>query len=342
MDAFERAVADIGGAPHGVALSSGTAALHAAMHAIGIGPGDEVIVPAMTFAATGNAVVYQGGVPVVADVDPDTLCLDPEQVRRNITPRTRAVVCMDYAGQPCDYDLLGEICRNHSLPLVADSCHALGGSFQEKPLGSIADLTVFSFHPVKHITTGEGGMVVTASEELAGRMRRFRNHGIDLDQRERRERNQHGYRMIDLGYNYRITDLQCALGVSQLKKLNRWLARRQEIASRYLELLQGSDVLLPLERRPDREHAWHLFVVRVSHGRRDALFTFLQSKKICTNVHYPALHLHPYYRKRFGYGPGLCPVAEQASGEVLSLPIFPAMTDGDVRRVCEAIHEFAA
>ena len=239
VEAFEQAVAQYGGATYGVAVNSGTAALHAAMYAIGIGPGDEVIVPAMTFAATANSVVYQGGTPVFADVEPQTLLLDPRQVVAKITPRTKAVVAVDYAGQPCDYTALRDIAEKHGVYLIADACHALGGAYQGKPVGSLADLTVFSFHPVKHITTGEGGMVVTAYSELAERMRMFRNHGITSDHRQRDQRGTWYYEMTDLGYNYRLTDLQCALGLSQLQKLAAWLSRRQMIAGCYDASLAG-------------------------------------------------------------------------------------------------------
>jgi perosamine synthetase len=210
VEEFEQAVARCVDAPYAVAVSNGTAALHAAMYAIGVGPGDEVIVPAMTFAATANSVVYQGGTPVFADVEPQTLLLDPLQVAAKITPRTKAVVAVDYAGQPCDYTALRDIVEKHGVLLIADACHALGASCEGKPVGSLADLTVFSFHPVKHITTGEGGMVVTAHAELAARMRLFRNHGISSDHRQRHQLGTWYYEMTDLGYNYRLTDLQCA------------------------------------------------------------------------------------------------------------------------------------
>jgi len=230
---FESAVAAFAGAREGVAVNSGTAALHAAMFAAGIGPGDEVIVPPLTFVATANAVVFQGGTPVFADIDPETLLLDPEKARAKITPRTKAVVAVDYAGHPCDYEALRLLARQYDLVLIADACHSLGAKYRDKPLGSWADLTVFSFHPAKHITTGEGGMVVTPHQELAAKMRLFRNHGISTDFRERAARNTWHYEMVDLGYNYRLSDLNCALGLSQLKKLPQWLQKRQDIARQY-------------------------------------------------------------------------------------------------------------
>jgi perosamine synthetase len=324
---FEQACAAFTGSREAVAVNSGTAALHCAMFALGIGPGDEVIVPALTFAATANCVVYQGGTPVFADVDADTLLLDPAAAEAKITPRTRAIVAVDYAGQPCDYDALGEFARRRNLALVADSCHALGGRWRGRSVGSLADLTAFSFHPVKPITTGEGGLVATDNPEYAGRMRRFRNHGITTDHRQREQAGSWYYEMTDLGFNYRITDLQCALGISQLRKLPDWVARRQAIAAGYDRALADLEGVRPLAVREGVSHAYHLYVVRVADRAR--VFAALRAEGIGVNVHYLPVHLHPYYRRRFGTGPGLCPVAEAAYQQILSLPIFPGMTDGD-------------
>ncbi|MCK4818400.1 aminotransferase class I/II-fold pyridoxal phosphate-dependent enzyme, partial [bacterium] len=203
---FEKAFAEFVGAKHAVAVSSGTAALHAAMYAVGIGAGDEVIVPPMTFAATANCIVFQRGVPVFSDVDAETLLIDPGQVKEKITPRTKAIIAVDYAGHPCEYDKLRQIAKRHGTALVADGCHALGAEYKGKKVGTLADLTVFSFHPVKHITTGEGGMVTTDDPALAERIRIFRNHGITSDYHQREEQGSYFYEMVDLGYNYRLTD----------------------------------------------------------------------------------------------------------------------------------------
>ena len=316
VPAFEEAFAEKAGARYSVAVSSGTAALHASMYAIEIGPGDEVIVPSMTFAATANCVVFQGGIPVFVDVDPDTLLIDPDQVESKIGPRTKAVIAVDYAGQACNYDVLRGIADRHGLALVDDACHALGGKYKGKPVGSLADLTVFSFHPVKHITTGEGGMIVTDDAELAFRMRRFRNHGITTDHRERERQGSWFYEMVDLGYNYRITDIQCALGASQLKKLESWVSRRQEIAHRYNEAFAGLSWIAPLAVGPDAYHAYHLYVIRLDTTRlglnRRQVFSALRENRIGVNVHYIPVHMHPYYMNRFRTGPGLCPVAERS------------------------------
>lgn len=340
---FERAVADFVGAQHAVAVSSGTAALHCAMYAIGIGPGDEVILPPMTFAATANAVLFQGGVPVFVDVDPDTLLLDPNQVEAKITRGTKAIVAVDYAGHPCDYDALRDIAQRHGLFLVADACHALGAEYKGREVGTLADLTVFSFHPVKHITTGEGGMITTDDPELARRLRLFRNHGITTDHRQREEQGSWCYEMVELGYNYRITDFQCALGVSQLNKLPKWLARRQEIARIYDEAFAGFPYVMPLSVSNDVLHAYHLYVVRIMDKepskKRESVFKHLREKGIGANVHYPPVHLHPFYRKRFNTGAGLCPVAEQAYDHILSLPMFPKLKSHEQEYVIKTIKE---
>lgn len=339
---FERAFAQAAGTREAVAVSSGTAALHAAMYALGVGPGDEVIVTPMTFAASANAIVYQGAMPVFADVRPDTLLLDPARVQAKITPRTRAVVAVDYAGQPCDYRALREAAPG--LPILDDACHALGGSDSERrPVGSLADLNTFSLHPVKPITTGEGGMITTDNADWAARMRVFRNHGITSDHRQRQEQGSWFYEMVELGYNYRLPDIACALGLSQLRHLPAWTRRRQEIARLYDAAFDGLPAVRPLAVRPGVSHAYHLYVIRLDLARlsadRGTVFHALRAEGIGVNVHYIPVHLHPFYRERFGTGPGLCPVAEAAYGEILSLPIFPGMSDADARDVVEAVHK---
>lgn len=340
---FEGVFATAVGTRHAVAVSSGTAALHAAMYALGIGPGDEVIVPAITFAATANCVVYQGGIPVFADVDKQTLLLNADQVETRITPRTKAIIAVDYAGQPCDYTKLRVIADRRGLKLVADACHALGGADKGRSVGSLADLNTFSLHPVKHITTGEGGIISTDDPALAQRMRIFRNHGITSDHRQREAVGGWFYEMADLGYNYRLTDLQCALGISQLKKLAAWVARRQDIARRYDKVFVDFKTAKPLAVRSDVIHAHHLYVLALDLDRfrvkRDTIFAALRAEGIGVNVHYIPVYLHPFYQKRFGLQPGLCPVAEAAYERIISLPIFPAMTDRDVEDVITAVRK---
>lgn len=338
---FERAFADYVGAKYAVAVNSGTAALHAAMFAIGIGPGDEVIVPAMTFAATANCVVYQGGTPVFVDVEPNTLLIDPLKVERQITSRTKAIIAVDYAGQPCNYDKLQSISINYNIPLVADACHSLGGRYKDQPVGSLALLNAFSFHPVKHITTGEGGMITTDDPELVERMRLFRNHGIATDHRQRDIQSSWFYEMVDLGYNYRLTDFQCALGISQLKKLPLWIQRRQEIARRYDEAFRSIPCVKPLFVRNESFHAYHLYVVRLDLGGKDlnrsGVFRKLREAGIVVNVHYIPVHLHPFYKNRFHTRLGLCPVAEAAYEQIISLPMYSTLKGKEQGMVIEHI-----
>jgi perosamine synthetase len=334
---FETAFAAHVGAAEGVAVSSGTAALHAAMRAIGVRTGDEVIVPAITFAASANAALYEGGKPVFADVEADTLLIDPASVRARITPRTKAIVAVDYAGQPADYDALREIAGKRGIRLIADSCHAPGATYKGRKTGTLGDISCFSFHPVKHMTTCEGGMSVTDDARMAAQMRRFRNHGIDSDHRKREASGTHAYDMAELGYNYRLPDVQCALGLAQLARLDGWVATRQRIAALYDAAFAQMPQITPLKTRADRTNAHHLYVVRLEETLdRDAVFQSLRGQGIGANVHYAPVYLHSYYRAR-GYAAGLCPVAERLSRQILTLPMFPAMTQDDVARVVKAL-----
>lgn len=343
VELFENKFAEYVGAKYAVAVSSGTAALHAAMYALNILPGDEVIVPPITFAATANAVVFQRGKPVFSDVQKETLLIDPRLIERHLTSRTKAVVAVDYAGQPCDYDILGEIAARHGLAVVADASHALGSEFKGRKTGSITDLTTFSFHPVKHITTGEGGMVTTDNPEYAERLRVFRNHGITTDHRQRAQQGSWYYEMVDLGYNYRITDFQCALGLSQLRRLPAWLGRRQEIAARYDRAFSGIAALDPLVLLDRRTHAYHLYVICLNpdylNADRNQVFSALREENLGVNIHYIPVHLHPFYRRECGTKPGLCPVAEEMYERIISLPLFHGMTDKQVDTVISSVNK---
>ena len=339
---LETAWADRVGAGHAVAVSSGTAALHAAAFAAGVGPGDEVIVTAMTFAASANCVLYQGGTPVFADVQPDTLNVDPAAVEAAITPQTRAIVAVDYGGQPADLDELHAIANHYGLIVIEDAAHAVGATYRGRPVGAISPLSTFSTHPVKHVTTGEGGMITTADGPLAERLRWFRNHGITTDHRQRAEKGGWYYEMVALGYNYRLPDINCALGLSQLHKLDGWLARRRAIAAQYNQAFAGLPAVRPLATRPDREPAWHIYPVLLGLDRlwadRAQVFAALRAENIGVNVHYIPVYWHPYYAQ-LGYPRGLCPVAEGAYERLITLPLFPAMTDQDVAEVIAAVHK---
>lgn len=341
---FEQAVAEYSDAAHGVSFANGTAALHGAMHALGVGPGDEVITTPMTFAATANAVLYQGGKPVFCDVDPGSLLIDPARVESLITPATKGISAVDYAGQPCDYDALRDICDRNGLFLLADSCHALGATYRGRQVGQFADVSILSFHPVKHVATGEGGMVLTSDDALAHRLATFRNHGIDKMPSQRGGERPWFYAMTDLGYNYRLTDIQSALGLSQLKHMPQWLHRRREIASNYTTSFAGVEGIETLTVATDVEHAYHLYVVKLigcdGPGKRDEAFLKLREMGIGVNLHYIPVHLHPYYQG-LGYKAGLCPEAEAAYDQIISLPMYPGLTDEQQQRVIDACYQVA-
>ncbi|MGI9518780.1 MAG: UDP-4-amino-4,6-dideoxy-N-acetyl-beta-L-altrosamine transaminase [Pirellulaceae bacterium] len=344
---FESAIADYSGSRHAVSMSNGTAALHAAANALGLQTGDEVIVPAITFVATANAVIYCGATPVFADVDPETLLIDPQDVIRKITPRTRAVFPVDYAGQTCDYPTLRNIAMRNGLKIVADCAHSLGGMSFGRPITSWTDMVCHSFHPVKQITTCEGGMVATNSSEMAADLQQFRNHGISTDHHQRAANGQFAYDMQSLGFNYRLSDVHCALGLSQLQKLGDWTQRRARIAAEYHRNLQDMDFVRPLEIRRGASHGWHLFVVRwdsqMTGLSRDDALAALRGRGIGANVHYRPVYQHSFYRQlgehlRFD----CCPHAETVYDQILSLPIFPAMTANDVTFVVNALREIGA
>jgi perosamine synthetase len=338
---FEEALAACVGAKYAVAFSSGTAALHGAVFAAGLKPGDEAITSPLTFAATANCVLYQGARPVFADVSPDTLNLDPDRFAERITPSTRAVLPIDYAGHPADLDPILDLADRHGLTVIEDACHALGAEYKGRRTGSIAHMSVFSFHPVKHVATGEGGMVTTDRADLAESLRRFRNHGISSDARQRHASGQWHYEMVLLGFNYRLTDVACALGISQLKNLEANLARRREIAARYSSAFRNTAGVIVPTGRPQVNPAWHLYPIRINpallNTDRAHVFRALRAENIGVNVHYIPVHMHPYYRDQFGYRGGEYPVAEVAYEQLISLPMFHGMTDQDVQDVIDAL-----
>ena len=342
VEEFEEAFAAEVGSKYAVTLSSGTAALHAAAFAAGIGPGDEVITTPMTFVASANCVRYQGGDVVFADVDPHTLNISPRSVQEAITPRTRAMIPVDYAGQPADMDQLNALAEDSNLTVIEDAAHALGATYKGRKVGSLATITVFSLHPVKHITTGEGGVVTTDDHELAERSRIFRNHGITADHYQRQSVGSAFYEMIELGYNYRLSDIQCALGISQLRKLSGWVAHRREIAARYAMGFADMPEIEPPYVMEDRETSWHIYVIRLNlkllSVDRDQVFRALRAENIGVNVHYIPVPWHPYYR-RLGYEKGQWPMAEEAYERIITLPLWPGMIDADVDDTVTAVRK---
>lgn len=323
---FEQTVADYVGAKYAVAISNGTSALHAACFAARIGPGDEVITTPLTFAASANCVLYCGGTPVFADVDPKTYNIDPEDIRRKITDRTKAIIAVHLAGQPCDMDAIHSIAREYGLIVIEDGAHALGSVYKGKKVGSMSDMTTFSFHPVKPITTGEGGMIVTDNEDFYKKMVLFRSHGITRDDSMMtRNDGPWFYQQFDLGYNYRITDIQCALGCSQMKKLDRFLARRKEIVARYNEAFADCDNIITPYQLSDTESGWHLYIVQVKNCDRRQVFEAMREKGIGVNVHYIPVYMHPYYQEH-GYENVHCANAEEIYSHIISLPLYPGLT----------------
>lgn len=334
---FEKMVADYVGAKYAVAISNGTSALHAACFAAGIQAGDEVITTPLTFAASSNCVLYCGGTPVFADVDPKTYNIDPEDIRRKITDKTKAIIAVHLAGQPCDMDEIHKIAKEHDLLVIEDGAHALGSVYKGKKIGTLSDMTTFSFHPVKPITTGEGGMIVTDNEEFYQKMMLFRSHGITRDENlMTRNDGPWFYQQLDLGYNYRITDIQCALGSSQMKKLDRFLARRKEIVSRYNEAFADCENIITPYQLPETESGWHLYIVQVKNCDRREVFEALRERGIAVNVHYIPVYMHPYYQEH-GYKDVQCKNAEEIYSHIISLPLYPTLTKEQQEYVIETL-----
>jgi UDP-4-amino-4,6-dideoxy-N-acetyl-beta-L-altrosamine transaminase len=340
IERFEEEIANYVGTRYSVAFNSGTSALHGAMYAAGVSNGDEVITSPITFVATPNSAVYLGACPIFADIDIRTYCIDTDLVRAALTGKTKVIAPVDMAGYPVDLPAISEIATDRDLVVIEDAAHALGAMRNGVLVGSEADMTMFSFHPVKHITTGEGGIITTNREDFAERLRLFRSHGITKDTRRLiKNDGPWYYEMQQLGYNYRITDIQCALGVSQMKKLERFISRRNEIEKIYHDAFQDiPDIILPPEvDGPQSRHAYHLYPIRVPGKDRKELFLKLREQGILCQVHYIPVHLQPYYGETFGYRDGDYPVAEEYYRTEISLPIFARMTDDDVHDVINAV-----
>lgn len=343
---FEDKIAKYLGVKYAVAVSNGTAALHAACFAAGIKEGDEVITSPLTFAASANAVLYCGGTPIFADIDPKTMNIDPSEIRKKISSKTKAIIPVDYTGRSVDIDEIMKIAEEFNLMVIEDCAHGLGAIYNGEKVGIKAHMTEYSFHPVKHITSGEGGLIATNDDELYGRLIKFRTHGItrDLDILEDKTNGGWYYEQQDLGYNYRITDIQCALGISQLERLDEFLKIRRELAQVYSsELNDVEEIVLPEEDIDFKSiSAWHLYVIRLNLDKlsctRKEIYEALIKENIGVNVHYVPVYYHPYYKK-LGYKKGLCPNAEKAYEEILSLPLFPLMDKTDVLDVVKGLNK---
>lgn len=336
---FENIVANYVGAKYAVAVSNGTAALHIACLAAGIQPGDEVIVSPITFAASANCVLYCGGKPVFADIKPDTYNIDPEDIERKITSKTKAIIAVHYTGQPCEMDEITAIAKKHNLVVIEDGAQVISGEYKGKKIGSISDMTTFSFHPVKPVTTGEGGMVTTNNEELYQRLKLFHTHGITRE--EPLLTHNEGpwyYEQLELGYNYRITDIQCALGISQMKQLDQFAAHRRKLAHRYDEAFAGcKDIVTPYQH-PDCLSSYHLYMIQVPAKHRREIFENLRNKGIGVNVHYIPVYKLPYYQQH-GYQGTCCPNAEAFYAKAITLPLYADMTEEQVDYVVECVKD---
>lgn len=344
---FEEKFADYVGAEYAVAVSNGTAALHAACFAANISPGDEVITSPMTFAASANCILYQGGRPVFADIDSNTYNIDPQEIEKNITDKTKAIIPVHYTGQPCDMKEIQQIARENNLIVIEDAAHALGATYRGEKIGNCkySDMAIFSFHPVKHITTGEGGMITTNNKELYNKLIQFRTHGITKNSDKYINDNQGPWyhEQQFLGFNYRMTDIQAALGISQLKKIDRFVARRREIADIYNQELSKLDWIKLPYQKDDRESSWHLYVIQIEEEKlgksRKEMFEYLREKGLGVQVHYIPVYWHPYYQE-LGYGRGMCCEVERLYKGIISLPLFAKLDDKGLNFVINILSNF--
>ncbi|MBN1800514.1 MAG: UDP-4-amino-4,6-dideoxy-N-acetyl-beta-L-altrosamine transaminase [Candidatus Lokiarchaeota archaeon] len=344
MRLFEENFKEFRGSKHAVAVNSGTAALHVAASSIEINPGDEVITTPLTFVASANCVVYRGGTPVLADINKESYNIDPKEIRKKITPKTKAIIPVHFTGQPCEMDEILEIAEDHDLKIIEDAAHAIDAEYKGKKIGNISDMTIFSFHPVKNITTAEGGMVTTNDDDLYERLLMYRTHGITRDAEKRFGKSGgYEYDMQYLGYRYNLSELHAALGIHQLKKLDSFQRRRREIVKIYDRELQSINEITIPYRIPDIKHSWHLYVIQIDTQNlkvdRDHIFNALREENIGVNVHYIPVHYHSFYQKNFGYKIGMLPNVEWLFPRILSIPIFPKMNDEDVYDVINAIEK---
>jgi len=342
MEQFEQKFKNEIGSKYAVALNSGTAALHVSTSSINIKPGDEVITTPLTFVASANCVIYRGGTPVLADIKKDTYNIDPIEIEKKITPKTRAIIPVHFTGQPCDMNEILEIAEKHDLMVIEDAAHAIDAKYHSKRVGTISPLTTFSFHPVKNMTTAEGGMVTTNDDELYEKLLMFRTHGISKDAVKRFGKSGgYYYDMQYLGYRYNLSELHAALGIQQLNKLEGFQKRRRDIIKIYeQELADIEEITLPFVK-PNIRHSWHLYVIQLNLEKlkvdRDYIFKALREENIGVNVHYIPVHYHSYYKQHFGYNKGILPNVEWLFPRLLTIPLFPRMEESDILDVIKAI-----
>lgn len=341
VEEFEKELCKFTGAKFAVAISNGTAALHAACYAAGISEGEEVITTPITFAASANCILYCGGIPVFADIDRETWNIDPRKIEEKITAKTKAIIAVDFTGQAVQIKEIKEICKKHNLVFIEDAAHSIGTKYDGVPIGSHADLTTFSFHPVKTITCGEGGAILTNDAKLYNKLMLFRSHGITRDEKLLTHIPFNGYNeQIELGYNYRMTDFQAALGISQLKKIDLFSKRRKEIVNRYNEAFSEIEELTIQKEIKESNTTRHLYIIRINSEKlaanRNEIYKALNAENIGLQVHYIPVYFHPYYKK-LGYEKGLCPNAEALYEEIITIPLYYSLSDEDVDSVIEAV-----
>ncbi|MDJ0875050.1 MAG: DegT/DnrJ/EryC1/StrS family aminotransferase [Desulfobacterales bacterium] len=339
---FERAFAEYIGVRHAIAVTNGTAALHLANRAIGIGPGDEVLCPALTFVATANAIVYSGGHPVFADIQGvDDLTISPASIEKQINERTRAITVVHYAGHPCDMDAITSIARRYNLQVIEDSAHAPGARLGSLQCGAIGDIGCFSFFANKNMTTAEGGMITTNDDILARRIRHMRSHGMTSTTYDRHQGHAYSYDVTELGYNYRIDEIRSALGLRQLEKLPLWYAHRKRLRQRYLDRLSPIDALTIPFLAPRGESACHIVPILLNDEKcRPDFMAHMKANGIQTSIHYPPVHLFEFYRRTFGWREGALPNTEKVAAREVTLPLYPGMKDEEVDYVCQNIESF--
>jgi UDP-4-amino-4,6-dideoxy-N-acetyl-beta-L-altrosamine transaminase len=341
VDEFENAIAKYIGCLHATVVNSGTSALDIAVQTLKIKKGLEIITTPFSFAATSNSIVYNNLVPVFADIEKNTRNIDPEDIKRKITNKTAAIIYVDYAGHPCDINKIKEIAYENDLYLIEDASHAIGSEFNNKKIGNYADMTIFSFHPVKNMTTGEGGAVVTDNNEFNKSLKIFRNHGIDTDLHERQSKKGYMYDIKELGRNYRITDFQCALGISQLKKLDSFITKRNELANLYKKLLENVDFVETPSNWSNVKNSWHIYTILLKEGiDRDDFFRYMKNNNIGVNVHYIPIYRFSYYKNNYNIDPLDYPITESVFKNIITLPLYPHLKTEYVEYICDKIRNY--
>ena len=341
---FEEKIAKYVGAKYAVTFSNGTTALHGACYAAGVGEGDEVITTPITFAASANCALYMGGTPVFADINEENFNIDVNEIKNKITDKTKAIIPVDYTGQAVDIDSIKELTKGTDIVIIEDGAHSLGTKYKGTLVGGLADMTMFSFHPVKTITSGEGGIITTNNEEYYRKLINFRSHGITRDQNQlvNKDMGSWYYEQLDLGYNYRMTDIQAVLGISQLDKIDYFIEKRKEIVKRYNEAFKETEGIILHKNEDYSDTVNHLYVIKLDLPKlkagRNEIFNALLAENIGVNVHYIPVYLHPYYQK-LGYKKGLCPKAEELYDALITIPLFPAMTIEDVEDVINGVNK---